>query len=63
LPGTHVPNNAVRPKTQIIMQFQNGLPLPPGTGYRWRVRVDQDTRDEWTEALYVAGASHGPVVG
>jgi len=63
LQGINVPNNAVRPKTQLLMQFQNGLPLHPGMGYRWRVRVDQDTRPEWTEPMYVAVASPGPVVG
>lgn len=61
--GVDVPNHAVRPKTQIIMQFQNGLPLRPGTGYRWRVRIDQDTRPEWVEPLYVPMASAPPVVG
>jgi hypothetical protein len=61
--GVHVPNDAVRPKTQTLMQFQNGLPLQPGNGYLWRVWVDQDTRPEWTETLYVATASPGAVFG
>lgn len=63
LPGIVVPNDAVRPRTQIIMQFQNGLPLPPGNGFKWRVRVDHETRPEWTEFLYVPTASAGPVIG
>ena len=63
LRGANVPNDAVRPKTQILMQFQNGLPLHPGTGYRWRVRIDQDTRPEWNEPMYVPMVASGPVIG
>jgi hypothetical protein len=63
LPGANVPNDAVRPKTQILLQFQNGLPLPPGRGYKWRIKVDHQTREEWTELLYIPTASAGPVVG
>jgi hypothetical protein len=63
LPGAYVPNDAVRPKAQIIMQFQNGLPLAPGNTYRWRVKVDHETRPEWTEVLYIPMASAGPVIG
>jgi hypothetical protein len=62
LPGANVPNHAVRPKATILMMFQNGLPLTAGTGYLWRVRVDQDTRPEWTETIYVPTASAGPVL-
>ncbi|WP_141244903.1 hypothetical protein [Mycobacterium intracellulare] len=62
LPGANIPNDAVRPKAQILMQFQNGLPLPPGNGFRWRVRVDHESRPEWAEPLYVPTASAGPVI-
>lgn len=63
LRGVRVPNDAVRPNMQLLMQFHNGLPLPPGTGYRWRVTIDQVTRSEWAETLYVPTASAGPVFG
>jgi hypothetical protein len=62
LQGANVPNDAVRPKAQILLQLQNGLPLPPGNGFRWRVRVDHETHPEWTEPLYVPTASAGPVI-
>jgi hypothetical protein len=61
LSGANIPNDAVRPKAQILMQFQNGLPLAVGTGYRWRITIDQKTEPEWTEPLYVPTASPGPV--
>jgi hypothetical protein len=62
MPGVNVPNHGVRPKSTILMMFMNGLPLAAGSGYVWRVRVDQDTRPEWTEWLYVPTASAGPVL-
>jgi len=60
--GFHVPNDAVRPKHQMLMQFQNGLPLSAGTGYKWRITIDQQTNPEWTEGFYVPTASPGPVL-
>jgi hypothetical protein len=62
LQGANVPNDAIRPRAQIVFQFQNGLPLAPGNGFRWRVKVDQETQPEWTETMYVPTASAGPVV-
>jgi hypothetical protein len=61
--GAEVDQDAVRPKTQILLQFQTGLPLAAGHAYRWRVRIDGDTRDEWTELLFIPTASAGPVLG
>lgn len=63
VPGADIPHDAIRPIAQIIMQFQNGLPLAPGRGYRWRIKIDGETRDEWTEIVFVPTASAGPVVG
>jgi hypothetical protein len=48
---------------QILIQFQTGLQLAPGHAYKWRVRIDGVTQDEWTELLYVPTAATGPVVG
>jgi hypothetical protein len=61
LQGANIPNHAVRPKKQMLMQFQNGLPLAAGNGYRWRIRIDQKTSPEWVEWFYVPTASPGPV--
>jgi hypothetical protein len=51
--GVDVPRDAVRPKVQILMQFQSGLPLQAGHAYVWRVKVDHEEREEWSETLYV----------
>ncbi len=59
-----IPTDAVRPRMNLLLNFHSGLPLSMGQRYTWRVRVDGETRDEWTEWLYVVGpASGGPTVG
>ena len=49
--GANVPYDAIRPRAQFVMHFGNGLPLAPGRGYTWRIKVDHDTRDEWSQVL------------
>ena len=65
LDGLDISADAVRPKVQLLMQFQNGLPLEPGRRYLWRITIDDETRDEWTDWMYVptAAIGPGPVVG
>jgi hypothetical protein len=63
VPGLRIPNDAVRPHVQFVMFFSNGLPLSAGHSYTWRVRVDHQTRDEWTEKFYIPDAAPGPVLG
>lgn len=63
MPNTDVPPNAVWPSVQFAMFFSNGLPLEPNRVYTWRVKIDHDTREEWTEKFYVFTPSSGPVVG
>ena len=53
LPGYRLPYDAIRPKTQMMMQFASGLPLSFEHRYLWRVTIDGESRDEWTESLYV----------
>ncbi|WP_424054412.1 hypothetical protein [Mycobacterium sp.] len=62
-PTQRIPQDAVRPRVQILLNFQNGLPLERGHRYTWRVKIDQETRDEWTEWLYVSDPAPGAVVG
>lgn len=52
--GFEIPADAIRPKVNVLMQFQNGLPLQPGHRYVWRITIDGETRDDWTESIYVA---------
>jgi hypothetical protein len=63
LPGATIPTEAIRPKAQMMMHFQSGLPLAPGHLYTWRVKIDYVTRDEWTESMYVPTLNPGPVIG
>jgi hypothetical protein len=54
-----VPPGVVRPRHTLMLMFQNGLPLRQGHKYTWRLKVDDETRDEWTEDIYVPA----PLVG
>ena len=63
LPGALVPPDATRPSVHTVLNFNNGLPLAPGQKYRWRVKVDHTTRDEWTETFFIPTLAPGPVVG
>jgi len=61
--GANVPPNTLRPSSQFVMYFASGLPLEPNRHYIWRVKIDHDTREEWTETFYVLTADPGPVYG
>ncbi|ETW25866.1 hypothetical protein [Mycobacterium gastri] len=63
VPGANVPPNTVRSSKQFVMYFASGLPLEPNKRYRWRIKIDHETRDEWTETFYVFTADAGPVIG
>lgn len=63
VPGVNVPPNTVRSSKQFVMYFASGLPLEPNKRYRWRIKIDHETRDEWTETFYVFNADAGPVIG
>lgn len=38
---------------QLLVAFPLGLPLAAGDGYQWRVKVDDQTDDSWTERFVV----------
>ncbi len=61
--GVDVPPHAVWPSVHFAMFFSGGLPLDPGKVYTWRVKVDHDTREGWTENFFVFVPSSGPVIG
>jgi hypothetical protein len=56
--GVKIPH--VRPRIQMNLYFPNGLPLQVGEQYVWRVRVDGETQDDWTEPLYVFDVAEQP---
>lgn len=50
-----VPGKVTPAKVQWVLAFTNGLPLALGKRYTWRVRLDGNTRDDWTESFFVPG--------
>ena len=62
-PGVFVPKGTVGPRAQIVLYFQNGLPLAPARSYVFRIRVDSETRDHWALTFFVPGPMPGPVLG
>lgn len=62
-PGVFVPKGTVGPRAQIVLYFQNGLPLTPGRSYAFRIRVDSETRSHWALTFFVPGPMPGPVIG
>jgi hypothetical protein len=58
-----VPRGSLRARTNFVLMFNNGLPLAIGQLYLWRVRIDHDTRDDWTEEFFVPGPPPEPVIG
>lgn len=61
LPG--IPRLELPIRQQWVVAFANGLPLSVGQRYVWRVKIDHETRDWWTEEFFVLGARQGPVLG
>ena len=39
-PGVYLPPGSVWPGSQLIVNFQNGLPLAAGRSYEWRASID-----------------------
>lgn len=59
----YVPPGQMPARAQWVLNFNTGLPLPPGQRYVWRVRVDTETQASWVEEFFVPGAAPGPVIG
>lgn len=41
-------------RAQLAISFPIGLPLEPKRGYLWRILIDGETRDDWTESFVLA---------
>jgi hypothetical protein len=61
MPG--VPRHELQARTQFVIGFATGLPIPLGQRYVWRVKIDTETRHDWTEEFFVPGPTPGPVLG
>ena len=49
--------------TNVILDFQNGLPLAPNGNYEFRLQVDGDAENEVRYPFVVVGPPSGTVVG
>lgn len=58
-----IPRGTLRARMQWVLAFATGLPLPVGQRYRWRVKIDTESRDDWTEDFVIPGPMPGPVLG
>lgn len=57
------PSNWLPARGQWVLNFTTGLPLAPGQGYAWRVKLDDESRDDWVERFVVVAPPAGPVLG
>lgn len=62
LPGTYLPP-AMFARVQVVIGFQNGLPLSAGRFYEWRVEIEGQHRKGWIARFHVTGPPPPPVVG
>jgi hypothetical protein len=58
-----IPRHTLRSRTQWVLAFATGLPLPVGQRYAWRVKIDHQTREDWIEEFVLPGPVPGPVIG
>lgn len=61
--GAQVPRHALPPRTQMVLYFNTGLPLPAGRVLVWRARIDGDSRRDWVLPFFVTAPPAGPVLG
>lgn len=47
------PKNFLTARTMLALMLPTGLPLAPREGYRLRLKIDGETRDEWTDGFIV----------
>lgn len=57
-----VPPRLMRPRHQMALNIAQGMPLLIDRLYVWRVKLDHDSRNDWTEQMYVLGAVQSPPV-
>jgi len=58
-----VPARFLQARVQWVLGFTSGLPLMPSQAYSWRVKIDDESNDEWIERFVVLGPAPGPVIG
>ena len=58
-----VPRRALPARSQVVLFFNTGLPLPAGRVLVWRAKLDGESRDTWTLPFFVPAPNTGPVLG
>lgn len=61
LPHETGPRNFLRARIQIAITFPTGVAIPAGRGYMWRLKIDEEAREDWTEEFIVV--RHDALVG
>lgn len=62
VPGAGLPRRTLPARMHVVIYFNTGLPLPSGT-VNWRVRIDGESKPEWSHPFFVAAPPAGPVLG
>lgn len=61
--GSGVPRRALPTRSQVVLYFNTGLPLPSGQVLVWRARIDGESRPDWTVPFFVPAPPPAPVLG
>lgn len=61
--GSGVPRRALPTRSQVVLYFNTGLPLPSGQVLVWRARIDGESRPDWTVLFFVPAPPPAPVLG
>ena len=61
--GGGVPRRALPARSNVVLYFNTGLPLPAGRVLVWRTRIDGETRPAWALSFFVPAPPAGPVLG
>lgn len=61
--GSGVPRRALPTRSQVVLYFNTGLPLPAGQVLVWRARIDGESRSDWTVPFFVPAPPPAPVLG
>lgn len=61
--GAGVPRHALPPRTQMVLYFNAGLPLPAGRVLAWNARIDGESRPAWSLRFFVTAPPAAPVLG
>jgi len=61
--GSGVPRRSLPTRSDVVLYFNTGLPLPPGRVLVWRARIDGESRPDWTVPFFVPAPPPAPVLG